>query len=105
MSEYRYVGSHADELDGGRPLAPGDFTGPIDADLPKNKQLLDDELLIEVPDGSLDAARKAEGAETSPDNGENLQEPGSTGDSGGTPGNGGEKPEKARTKTQGGSAR
>jgi hypothetical protein len=46
-TEFRYVGSHADELDGGRPIGPGEFTGPIDPDAPKNKQMIDDGLLVE----------------------------------------------------------
>jgi len=52
MKEFRFVGSHPDELDGGRPIEPGEFTGPIDTDLPKNKQLLEDELLLDVPNGT-----------------------------------------------------
>jgi hypothetical protein len=47
-TEFRYVGDHADELDGGRPIGPGEYTGPIDADAPKNKQMIDDGLLIEA---------------------------------------------------------
>jgi hypothetical protein len=58
MSEFRYVGIHSDELDGGRPLEPGEFTGPIDADLPQNKRLIDDGLLIAVDDGAYDKVRK-----------------------------------------------
>lgn len=52
MKEYRFVGSHADELEGGRPIEPGEFTGPIDASEAKNHQLVEDGLLIEVSDGT-----------------------------------------------------
>lgn len=54
MKEFRFVGSHPDELDGGRPIEPGEFTGPIDPELPKNEQLLADELLLSVPDGTYE---------------------------------------------------
>lgn len=54
MKEFRFVGNHPDELDGGRPIEPGEFTGPIDIseESPKNKQLSDDGLLLEVSDGT-----------------------------------------------------
>lgn len=50
MDEYRFIGTHADELESGRPLEPGEFTGPIEVteEHPKNKQLLDDGLLIKI---------------------------------------------------------
>jgi len=62
MSNFRYIGASATDLDGGRPLAPGDFTGDIDVseDSPKNKHLLDDGLLIEAPDGVETEEQKAE---------------------------------------------
>lgn len=74
MKEYRFVGSHADELDGGRPIAPGDFTGPINIVddeskedyTPKAAQLLADGHLIEVADGSADTAAKAAAADEPP---------------------------------------
>lgn len=51
MDQFRYVGATPTDLDGGRPIGPGDFTGPIDVseECPKNKQLLDDGLLILLP--------------------------------------------------------
>lgn len=50
MDEYRFVGSHPDELDGGRPIEPGEFTGPIevDDDHPQNQRLLEDGLLLKI---------------------------------------------------------
>lgn len=53
MREFRFVGTHADELEGGRPISPGEFTGPIDPEETRNKQLIDEGLLIplgDVPD-------------------------------------------------------
>lgn len=66
MTEFRYIGSHAEELEGGRPIEPGEFTGDIDPDLAKNKQLIDDELLLEVSKGTTQkVARNAERANLS----------------------------------------
>jgi hypothetical protein len=64
MDEFRYVGATATDLDDGRPIAPGDFTGPIDVsavvyvkdetteeEIPhdnKNYHLLEDALLLKV---------------------------------------------------------
>lgn len=78
MDEYRFVGSHPDELDGGRPLAPGEFTGPIEIiddpehedHTPKNAHLLADGYLIQVPSGSFKAAQKAAAAEAPPEPGD-----------------------------------
>jgi hypothetical protein len=67
MKEYRYIDSHAAELEGGRPLAPGDYTGPINERAPGNKVLIDAGSLIPVPDGtnarvaSLNAAAERKG--------------------------------------------
>lgn len=71
MDEYRFVGSHPDELDGGRPIEPGEFTGPIEIDddpdsetyTPKNAHLLEDGYLIQVENGSAAKAQKAAEAE------------------------------------------
>jgi hypothetical protein len=54
MKEFRFVGVHADELDGGRPLAPGDYTGPISERTPKNKSMIADGTLLPVEDGTFD---------------------------------------------------
>lgn len=58
---YRYIGGSPTDLEGGRPIAPGDFTGDIgilpveDGETPnKNQQLLEEGLLIEAPDVELD---------------------------------------------------
>jgi hypothetical protein len=53
VEEFRFTGSHADELEGGRPIEPGEFTGPIDSSQPKNKSLIDDGLLVSVPGGTF----------------------------------------------------
>lgn len=55
MKEFRYVGTHAETLDNGRPIEPGEFTGPINERATKNKQLVDDGLLLEVADGTAEA--------------------------------------------------
>jgi len=73
-TEYRFVGSHPDELDGGRPVEPGEFIGAIEIDddpdsetyTPKNAQLRDDGHLLEVEDGSAKAAAKAAATEEPP---------------------------------------
>lgn len=54
MKEFRFVGTHADELDGGRPLAPGDYTGPISSTSTKNKSMIADGVLLPVEDGTFD---------------------------------------------------
>lgn len=56
MKEYRFVGVHADELEGGRPLAPGEYTGAIDASnkSPKNHLMVEEGLLIEVENGTAE---------------------------------------------------
>lgn len=54
MKEFRYIGAHAETLDGGRPIEPGEFTGPIDPALPQNAHLLDSGALLEVPDGTYE---------------------------------------------------
>lgn len=54
MKEFRFVGVHADELDGGRPLAPGDYTGPINERSTKNKSMIADGTLLPVEDGTYD---------------------------------------------------
>jgi hypothetical protein len=64
VKEYRFIGSHPDTLDGGRPIEPGEFTGPIDESAPQNADLLDAGVLLEVPKGTYkkesDAAPKTE---------------------------------------------
>lgn len=62
--EYRYVGSHADELEGGRPIAPGEYTGPINISEGKNAQMADDGLLIQVEDGTTAAVAAIDEATT-----------------------------------------
>jgi hypothetical protein len=54
LKEYRFTGDHAESLEGGRMIGSGEFTGPIDPTLPQNKQLLDQGLLQEVPNGTFD---------------------------------------------------
>jgi hypothetical protein len=59
MDEFRFVGSTPTTLEGGRPIEPGEFTGPIcveetDKDTgelvaPANKVLFDDGLLLKLP--------------------------------------------------------
>lgn len=65
MKEFRFIGSHADELDDGRPLEPGMYTGPIDERAAKNDQLIESGVLIPVPKGTADKAEKANAAATS----------------------------------------
>jgi hypothetical protein len=52
MKEFRYIGSHAAELEGGRPLAPGEYTGSINERAAGNKALIDAGALLPVPDGT-----------------------------------------------------
>lgn len=74
MKEYRFVGSHPDELDGGRPIEPGEFVGPIEINddpdsegyTPKNLHLLEDGNLIEVPEGTAAKVQKQAEAEAPP---------------------------------------
>ena len=60
LKEYRFIGGHADELEGGRPVEPGEFTGPIDGDLTQNAHLIEEGVLIEVPKGAAKSADKAD---------------------------------------------
>lgn len=55
MREFRFIGSAADTLENGRPVEPGEYTGPINEKAPKNAQLRRDGLLLEVPDGTAQA--------------------------------------------------
>jgi hypothetical protein len=57
MKEFRFVGVHADELEGGRPVAPGEYTGPINERATQNKAHIDAGNLFPVEDGT--AARVA----------------------------------------------
>lgn len=52
MKEFRYVGTHVGDLEGGRQVEPGEFTGPIDPEAPQNASLISEELLLEVADGT-----------------------------------------------------
>lgn len=54
LKEFRYVGDHAESLDGGRMIESGGFTGPIDVseESPHNAQLYAQGLLVEVPNGT-----------------------------------------------------
>lgn len=66
MKEYRFIGSHAEELDGGRPIAPGDYTGPIEANAdenPKNAALVEEGLLIEATAPEPDSDPQLTGSE------------------------------------------
>lgn len=58
--EYRYIGKSPTDLDGGRPIGPGEYTGPImvDEEHPKNQQLFDEGQLIPLESESEIAARK-----------------------------------------------
>lgn len=78
--EFRYVGLTPDTLESGRPVEFGEFTGLIGVTTGKNKQLLDDGLLIEVPKGTADA-NASEEPEHELDNFNQLD----TGDSPGEP--------------------
>jgi len=68
MNDFRYVGSTPTDLEGGRPIAPGEFTGEIDVteEAPKNKMLLDEGLLVPAPSEAEreTLAQKAEKAQT-----------------------------------------
>lgn len=64
MKEFRFVGVHADELDGGRPLAPGDYTGPINERSTKNRSMIADGTLIPVEDGTYDSVEAINTAAT-----------------------------------------
>lgn len=55
MKEFRFIGQAADTLENGRPVEPGEYTGPIDESAPKSEQLINDGLLLEVPNGTADA--------------------------------------------------
>lgn len=67
MKEFRYVGHTPTDLDGGRPIEPGEFTGPIDEELPQNKRMIEEGLLIEAPhpdsEAGISAAERALAAE------------------------------------------
>lgn len=51
MKEYRFIGNHAEELEGGRPIEPGEYTGLIKLEA-HNLDLFNDGLLLEVPKGT-----------------------------------------------------
>jgi hypothetical protein len=66
QKEYRFVGMHADNLEDGTQLAPGDYTGPITAKKGgHNATLVEENLLIEVPDGTYDEVMNIDKAATS----------------------------------------
>jgi hypothetical protein len=56
LKEFRYVGNHVGDLEGGRQVAPGEFTGPIDPEAVQNAQLIDDNHLIAVDAGAYKKA-------------------------------------------------
>lgn len=64
MGNYRFIGSHADFLSDGRPVAPGDVVGDV---LPEEEPLHDQGLLI-------DADMDPQGASTEPLAGEALDQ-------------------------------
>lgn len=57
--KFRYVGRHADHLASGRPIAPGDglLASHVNADSDKDRQLIEDGLLIEIPAATKTAAK------------------------------------------------
>jgi hypothetical protein len=55
VKEFRFIGQAADQLDNGRPVEPGDYTGPINAKAPQNARLIREGQLLEVPDGTAEA--------------------------------------------------
>lgn len=75
MDSFRYVGATATDLEGGRPIEPGEFTGPIDVDPlvvsqdpetgeevsrpNKNYQLLEDGQLLLIEPSESEADIKA----------------------------------------------
>lgn len=61
LKEFRYTGSHAGSLEGGRAVEPGEFTGPIDPDLPTHAQMIEDGQLIEGSAPKPDKSKKREG--------------------------------------------
>lgn len=66
MAKYRYVGLHADTLDDGRPVAPGDFVTLSDEDalLPHNAMLLADGNLAATGEKSEQIQATAERRQT-----------------------------------------
>lgn len=61
MSRYRFVGEHAEDLDGGQMLEPGDFVEleGEEAKLPRAAELLDSGKLIEAGEESKEAGKSA----------------------------------------------
>lgn len=51
LKEYRFVGGHAEGLEGGRSVEPGEFTGPL-AVIGVNQDLIESQMLVEVPNGT-----------------------------------------------------
>lgn len=64
MKEFRYIGLHADELEGGRPVAPGEYTGSINERARQNKMLIDAGLLLPVEDGTTERVALLDAAAT-----------------------------------------
>lgn len=62
MEEFKFVGSHADELENGRPIEPGEYTGPINERAKKNKQLIDEGMLLPVEAGTAKAVAELNAA-------------------------------------------
>jgi hypothetical protein len=63
--EYRFVGSHADHLANGRPVAPGDFVTLSEGEVDDNKRLVDEGQLrkIEKPGRRKVTEQNEEGSE------------------------------------------
>lgn len=61
QKEYKFIGLHADELEGGVPVAPGDYTGPISNE-GHNATLINEGLLVEVPNGTAGKVAEANAA-------------------------------------------
>lgn len=60
MKEFRFIGDHAETLDNGRPVGPGEYTGSINEKASKNAQLIRDGVLIEVPMGAAEMIANAD---------------------------------------------
>lgn len=60
--KYRYVGNHAETLDDGRPVAPGDYVHLTDEEMksPQNSSLAAEGVLIGMSDAGEEQIDKAE---------------------------------------------
>jgi hypothetical protein len=60
LTEFRYVGSHADTLANGRPVEPGEFVKLSDEEAEANQGLIDDGHLTKVEGKSSKSKSKGE---------------------------------------------